>query len=199
MLNPLPVLLSMMFFLGVLSNALPTPGSNVPVTTTTVTNPKPTNTTHAITTVTTKAITTSTNTQTLPYPDVTLCIFFPELPSPIAPTEPVPATKINKPTSITQPAPSSSPAPPEKEIFNGVGEVHGSTAEQKALEALRAKVAECERECLLTVDTDPDVCIRGANRMNYRMNSCRVRVSPCSQPNVKHEIIDMSECSKTEL
>ncbi|KAF8940182.1 hypothetical protein BGZ47_007841 [Haplosporangium gracile] len=157
MLSPLPVFLSMMLLLGALSSALPAPGSDVLVTTTTVAKPKLTSTTRAITTATTKATTTSTNTPTLPYLDAVPCISFPELPPPIAPTESVFVTKTNKPTSVTQPAPSSSPAPPEEEIFKGVGEVHGPIVEQKTLEALRAKVAQCEKECLLAGDTDPDV------------------------------------------
>ena len=62
------------------------------------------------------------------------------------------------------------------------------------MEALKAKAKECEEECLATADTDPDVCLKGWNGRNYRMNSCRLRVTPCWRPNVTYEIIDMSEC-----
>ncbi|KAF9119083.1 hypothetical protein BGX30_004090, partial [Mortierella sp. GBA39] len=213
MLNPLPALLSMMLFLGILSNALPTPVSGVPGTSTTTTMVKlnstsititTTNTTRAITTTTAKATTTPSNTRTLSYPDPTACTsILPELPLPITPTKPVSATTTkNKPTSTTRPKLSFLTAlPKEKTITIGEGypseeiKVVDPATKQKAMEALRAKVKECEKECSAT---DPDVCLKGFNGRNYRMNSCRLKVTPCSRSNVTYEIIDISECPDRE-
>ncbi|KAF9549869.1 hypothetical protein EC957_002440 [Mortierella hygrophila] len=213
MLNPLPALLSMILFLGILSNALPTPISGVPGTSTTTTMVKlnytsititTTNTTRAITTTTAKATTTPYNTRTLSYPDSSACtLILPELPSPITPTKPVSTTTAKiKPTSTTWPRLSFLTAlPNEKTITGGEGYpgkeliVGDPATKQKAMDALRAKVAECEKECLVT---DPDVCLKGFNGRNYRMNSCRLRVMPCSRPNVTYEIIDISECPDRE-